>query len=247
MPTRKAIIITSPGSSPNHPKYLAGALLDAQHIIAYLRSPVGGAWVNDEMRVFQNPNTEDVENEFDCTNVDFLLVYFAGHGFHDGAQTTLQINEREVLGEKTLSGCAKRQLTIIDACRVQVPRSFGLGDPITESEKHPLMIDNDEARACFDRAINHAPQEYHTLYACKVGQTSKESVVAGGHFTNALLQSAWTWASKQKGVLDAGNAAFAAWQMMQAQGITPEIQQPVVSANPIYLPFAVHPKLPEFA
>lgn len=246
MPTRKAIIITSPGTSPSHPKYLAGALLDARHIVAYLRSAVGGAWVDNEIRVLQNPNIEVVVSEFGCTNVDYLLVYFAGHGSHNGNQTILHLNESAALGEKALSGCAKRQLTIIDACRVQV-RTGGLGDPITESKKHPILIDENEARACFDRAINHAPEEYHTLYACNVGQTSKESAVEGGHFTSALLQSAWNWASQQKGVLDAGNAAFAAWQMMQAQGITPEIQQPVVSANPIYLPFAVHPKLPEFA
>lgn len=247
MPTRKAIIITSPGASSSHPNYLAGALLDARHIIAYLHSSVGGVWNRNEIRVLQNPNVEVVVNEFSCTNVDYLLVYFAGHGFHNGIQTMLQINEREVLGEKALSGCAKRQLTIIDACRIKIPRSFGLGDPITESEKHPITIDKDEARACFDRAINHAPEEYHTLYACDVGQTSKESTTEGGHFTTALLQSSWNWASEQKGVLDAGNAAFAAWKMMQARGITPAIQQPIVSANPIYLPFAVHPKQREFA
>lgn len=246
MPTRKAIIITSPGSSPNHPKYLAGALLDARHIIAYLRSAVGGTWVNDEMSVLQNPTAEVVVCEFGCTNVDYLLVYFAGHGFHDGIQTMLKINEHEVLGEKALSGCAKRQLTIIDACREQV-KIGGLSDPIAESKKHPIMIDEDEARTWFDRAITHAPEEYHTLYACKIGQTSKESTTEGGHFTTALLQSAWNWASKQKGIFDAGNAALAAWQMMQARGITPAIQQPVVSANPINLPFAVHPTLREFA
>jgi hypothetical protein len=151
-----------------------------------------------------------------------------------------------VLGEKTLSGCAKRQLTIIDACREQV-KFGGLSDPVTESKKHPIMIDENEARIWFDRAITHAPEEYHTLYACKIGQTSKESTTEGGHFTTALLQSAWNWASKQKGVLEAGNAAFAAWEMMQARGITSEIQQPVASANPINLPFAVHPTVREFA
>ncbi|MCU0426690.1 MAG: caspase family protein [Candidatus Kapabacteria bacterium] len=246
MTRRKAIIITSPGSSPNHPKYLAGALKDAHHVLAYLLSPVGGTWFREEIRVLQNPNAQAVQQEFDCTNVDFLLVYFAGHGFHDGTQTMLQMNEHEALGERTLSGCAKRQLTIIDACRTQV-RVGGLSDPITESQKHPISIDANEARAWFDRAINNTPNEYHTLYACSVGQTAKESVMEGGYFTNALLQSAWNWASNQKGVLDAGSATFAAWKMMQARGITPAIQQPVVSVNPISLPFAVHPTIHEFA
>ncbi len=246
MPTRKAIIIASPGSSPSHPKYLAGALKDAQHIIAYLRSPVGGTWVNDEMRVLKNPTAEVVICEFDCTNVDYLLVYFAGHGFHNGTQTMLRVSEDGILGENALSGCAKRQLTILDACREQV-KIGGLSDPITESKKHPITIDENEARKWFDNAITHAPLENHTLYACAIGQTAKESTTEGGHFTTALLQSAWNWASKQKGVLDAGNATFTAWQMMQARGITPAIQQPVVSANSISLPFAVHPTLREFA
>lgn len=247
MPTRKAIIITSPGVSPNYPNFLAGVVRDGQNFSAYLLSAIGGAWTQDEIKTFHNPSVEELYGEFNYTNVDYLVVYFAGHGSHNGAQTLLQINPLYSVGETNLVGCAKRKLTIIDACRVKVQRGLGLGDPLHESQKIQKYIDRKIARTLYDQAIFNAPLENHTLYACAVGQTAKESSVEGGYFTSALLKSSLLRTPRKHEVLTVGESASLAAQTMIDQGIEPSNQQVCVTSQTITFPFAVHPKLPEFA
>jgi len=138
---RFAILIGSPShpTTPKAGKYLSGVKTDIENMYGFLSSSIGGSWSKDEIKAFPpNPTYETVLPFLEyCETVDFAFVYFSGHGYTDTNRKPRAVfNETEnpdII--KHLANRARRQITIIDACR-SFPEYVGFdGVPLLEGLK----------------------------------------------------------------------------------------------------------------
>jgi caspase domain-containing protein len=180
--TRLAILISSPGPKEN---YLPGSLKDPGLIARHLMSPRGGIFRTNEIYSFFDPKWEDVELLLKLCTVDYLLVYFSGHGFMEDGRNYFQFKNRDV-EDAALFNDSPRQLIIGDACREYWPAISG----ITEKEEISGYLSDQLARKAFDDAILRSPPGKLTVHATGADEIAYESNGKGGVFTLALLKTA---------------------------------------------------------
>lgn len=245
---RLALLIGSP-SHPNTPKagkYLEGVKTDIENIYGFLTSSIGGSWKSNEIKTFSyNPSFKKVSPFLKaCENVDFAFVYFSGHGFTDeNDNARVQFNEKQVpFVIKHLANRAKRQITIIDACR-SYPEFIGFdGEILLEGINFPNPKP-EFARAVFDTYVAKLPSSRVLLFATSKGNYSMHyGSNYGGLFSSSLL-------SVVKDKLDRENKPiFSIAEIFKTAKINTQKSEPeqrpeiYISNNKAYLlPFAVKP------
>lgn len=178
---------------------LKGVEKDIYDFKTYLKSGIGGAWTEEEIKCAFNISLLDLNTYL--TNVrkydwDYLIFYFSGHGGMDNKGVThLEINSREeTISECSIVNIAKRQLNIFDCCRVNVLEPsmlHGIDVRMFSDYSTNLKI----YRQIFEKKILAIPPQNVTLYACDKGQKSIDTV-SGGVYTQALLESAYSLSIK---------------------------------------------------
>lgn len=173
---------------------LKGVEKDIYDFKTYLKSGIGGAWTEEEIKCAFNISLLDLNTYL--TNVrkydwDYLIFYFSGHGGMDNKGVThLEINSRkETISECSIVNIAKRQLNIFDCCRVNVLEPSRL-DGIDERMFSDYSVNLNIYRKKFEAKILATPPQNITLYACDKGQESIDTF-NGGVYTQALLESAY--------------------------------------------------------
>ena len=132
---RRLIIFTYPGNKPEAVNAVVGA---KRTILTYYRSPVGGAWTNNEIYDIDysygtnvKQSLMDIIKDTNST-CDYSVVVFVGHGASTGnSQDIIQISDRDVFWVNNLSnGLASpeekarlRRTVIIDSCRRYIPET----------------------------------------------------------------------------------------------------------------------------
>lgn len=179
---------------------LKGVRKDIYDFKTYLKSGIGGAWTEEEIKCAFNISLLDLNTYL--TNVrkydwDYLIFYFSGHGGMDNKGVThLEINSREeTISECSIVNIAKRQLNIFDCCRVNVLEPsmlHGIDVRMFSDYSTNLKI----YRQIFEKKILAIPPQNVTLYACDKGQKSIDTV-SGGVYTQALLESAYEISDKK--------------------------------------------------
>ncbi len=185
VPTRKAVLICSPGSGKNR---LPGVAQDLSNMYNYLLSPRGGAWYKSEIHVLDNPSAWQA---WQATQVatDYSFVYFSGHGFMDvWGNNQLCLYDGDVTDTELLN-TSVRQLVLIDACRVYMPSISGIPE---EVEKWLYASGLSEARNLFNDYILSSPPGITIVHATAAGETAQDTP-EGAIFTNALLNKAFTY------------------------------------------------------
>ncbi|NOU19854.1 MAG: caspase family protein [Bacteroidales bacterium] len=190
---RLALLIGSP-SDPKTPKagnYLSGVKTDIENIYGFLTSSIGGGWTEKEIITFPfNPTFEQVSPSLSaCENVDFAFVYFSGHGYTDINKNPRVIFNSDQAPEvkKHLATRAKRQITIIDACR-SYPEFIGFaGVPLLEGINFPNP-NPIKARAMYEEHISKIQTARVLLFATSEGNASMDyGYDYGGLFSSSLL------------------------------------------------------------
>ena len=99
---------------------LPGVKVDIINYTAFFKSPIGGNWYDSEIEIKRNPAKKDLIkrlSELKNLGLDFMIVYFSGHGGQD-RETLLELNsEGEVINDSELHNIGKKQITIYDCCR----------------------------------------------------------------------------------------------------------------------------------
>lgn len=122
IPSRKAILIGSPGSSP----YLRGVQRDISGVNAHVQSYRGGHFYPREVKILNTPSADQLFDEIEKSVVDYLFIYYSGHGCLDeSGNTLLAINENEIIPDFSLFNDSRRQLIITDTCRIILPAAIG--------------------------------------------------------------------------------------------------------------------------
>lgn len=196
--SRKAIIIG------NNIGYKASAFLkgvdrDLVNYNFYLKSDIGGAWQQSEIKILHNRGRSEVLSAIRNCIADYSFVVFSGHGFissRDGL-TYLCVNNN-FIDETELDTGLKKQTLLLDCCREV---SFGLGESFEKGDviqKQLLARRILNPRRKFDNALELSSNGQFTGYACEVDETSGDNSIMGGVYSSALLKMGKEFGSKDQ-------------------------------------------------
>lgn len=185
-PVRKAILICSPGSEEIN--YLYSAPTDIDNVKNLLLSPRGGRWKESEIIVLLSPDVATLKSTIERSAVDYLFVYYAGHGYetpHSERRICLPDSD---LSDIFLLNASPRQLVILDSCR---EKEYPAISGIPEEEEKWLHDGYYPEREAFDNYILQSKPGKIIIHATKSGFASWEDKSGdGGVFTNSLILAA---------------------------------------------------------
>lgn len=181
--SRCAVLIGAPGEGQN---YLRGVSSDLHNIKNYLLSPNGGRFFPNEIISLSRAELSDVASVIQEVHVDYLFVYFSGHGYTEKLSNRRMLCLQDAYVEDLfLLNRSPRQLVIVDACR----NYAGAGiSGIPQFGEEPDHFDGEsEVRNLFDQLLLHSSPGRMIIHGTQQGQYSSDSS-SGGYFTRALLE-----------------------------------------------------------
>jgi hypothetical protein len=184
MVSRKAVMICCPDKDGSP---LPGTALDIRNFKNYLLSPRGGAWLECEIVVLTDPDLNTAYRTVCQTTVDYLLVYFSGHGATANNERLIKFKDGLAVDQWFMTGNSPRQLMLVDACRI---RLAAIGAIPGAEEEFSSFIGESEARTLFDQYILQSPPGKMIVHATRKGEVALETTSLGGIFTYYLLESA---------------------------------------------------------
>lgn len=199
---RLAILIGSPLEKGDE-GFLPGVAHDIRDYYAFLQSPSGGGWFENEVIRFRNPRKDKLEELFrqiDRSNVDYLMIVYAGHGFMDySGKSYFSLNNlQEYISLSKLKQInVDRKLIISDACRDYVSRFSGIAG-VTEGLKIENGLTLGEARKAFDIKLASSSIGYVIIQSSEPGKSSGD-MGTGGTFSQNFLEDAIAWAAMNQG------------------------------------------------
>jgi hypothetical protein len=182
---RKAILIGNTNG-------LQGVQVDLNNYKKFLKSEIGGAWLDSEILTLKNPSLTilnmHILNIKMNERPDFVFLVYTGHGGYIRKATVFEINEKhETIEESKLWNIAKRQISISDCCR-------GIDtDELSESVKlfsDGGKIGQSQARLIYDKRIMESEEQQARFYSCSIGEPSIDTGLSGGGlYTKNLLKA----------------------------------------------------------
>ena len=244
---RKAILIEA--SNVKGETLLPGAKKDVDNWKAFLKSPLGGFWAEEEITVLTKPSSFSVSLLLGMfTESDrYCFVAFSGHGTN--GNVVLNDTEKSV-SYATLTPRSGKGTLIIDSCRgaanaVAFAKAGGVVRNSIYEGAHSAPLSASNGMPSFSykdawlTALKAAKSGKVTMLSCSEGQSANEDPSSGGYYTSLLMEGARKWEQitpKQVEIFTTKNAHdYAALKLPQQQ--KPEYKPPNLS-----FPFAV--KLP---
>lgn len=212
--TRKAILIESSNVEGLHD--LPGARVDLENWTNFLKTDLGGHWLDSEIVPLSKPWSSDFQAALTVPSDCYCFVAFSGHGSNGSVALNDQFRNYPI---SSLKPKTEKGTLIVDACR-------GVADPgaharrvklasLTESlvtavavealqgksvqfcsasDRAPIMnrslVDH---RSRWDEAVRASLRGTVEMLACAKGQAASEDPAAGGYYTSLLMQSAERW------------------------------------------------------
>ncbi|MDJ1485980.1 caspase family protein [Cytophagaceae bacterium YF14B1] len=234
-----ALLIGSPLVKGSN--YLSGVSGDIQNFESFLLSPIGGGWQKEEIVTFPlNPTKRDVLRYLIALKqYDYAFVYFSGHGKTQATGVSqwqsVQLNQAEELNITQFQSSAKRQLTIIDACRdVEDFSNFSGVSGIWESSSTGEQLV--KARTIYNNCLSKFMPGYLVWYATQLGTTATDDG-RGGVFSNSVLRAV-SLLNKHtnKDIITIADVHRVASKLMEKYSQVPQL---VSDGRLLQLPFAV--------
>ncbi|MES2331228.1 MAG: caspase family protein [Bacteroidota bacterium] len=187
-PTRKGILIGSPGSGRNRLRGVANDMINKHE---FMLSPRGGVWRKNEISVLDNPTIVEVITEVHSSCADFQEVYYSGHGCQDEAGNEfICLQDGNLSVDYLFNQNGPRQFAILDSCRKYYATISGFPK---EVERRQYATGYSEARAAFDNYILNSPSGKMIMYATGTGDVAIDNRDGhGGEFTLALLKGIYS-------------------------------------------------------
>lgn len=183
-PTRKAVLIGSPGRGENR---LHGVENDIENYYQFLLSPRGGLWREHEINILADPTMDEVLNVIHSSFADYQFVYFSGHGYQDiHGNDIICLEGNDLRDDYLFNAAGPRQFLLLDSCRKYYPTISGFPK---EMERWKHADGYAAVREMFDRYILNSPPGKMKMYAASAGQIALDNHDGhGGEFTLALLK-----------------------------------------------------------
>lgn len=202
MLSRKALIIGAPDEK------IPGVNIDIENLRKYFKSPIGGAWDDNEINTLISPSKIEINKQIELLrSSDYSLIFFAGHGYHsvERNRTILHINKSDTLDSLELRQGAQKHTLILDCCRepvieqrVQKAMLESLSANFAQGQK----LDATQCRLYFNNAISECNNGIVVMNSCSIGETAGENESIGGYYTSSLIDSANEWAQNQLRTID---------------------------------------------
>ena len=194
MLARKALIIGAPDEK------IPGVNIDIQNLKDYLKSPIGGLWYDNEVKILNSPSEREVLSEISLLNKsDYSLILFAGHGYYsiDKETTVLHINSQEKLDSLNLRVGAKKHTLILDCCRKLERESLMKYRMESMMFSKSQTLTPSACREYFDRYISNCDNGIVVMNSCSIDETAGENESKGGYYTSSLIDCANAWAKNK--------------------------------------------------
>jgi hypothetical protein len=189
---RKAFLIGSPMIKGSE-NYLEGVTPDIQNMKSHLCSLEGGAWYDDEIKIFENPTSHDLKLGM-SGSYDYIILQYSGHGFEyreDGAY--FDINPTENISLNTLHGwiISSKRFYFFDSCRqIQKRIRESIKSMSMDSynfSKQPLI---EQYRKKYEDLIGSCEKGTSIIHSCSLHESASEDPMnKGGAFSYSYFQS----------------------------------------------------------
>lgn len=173
---------------------LPGARKDVEDLKFFLKSPLGGAWDENEIKILRTPTKSLLEiNLSIAKSCDYVFIAFSGHGYHAKGkninETRICLYGQQEISVNTLNCGSPKTTIVIDACREVhlIQEDLAATFAMDALSKRMLYADRAAHKRLFDAAIAAAPMGAEYLYSCDLNEAAGESR-EGGYFTQALLR-----------------------------------------------------------
>ena len=202
MVVRKALIIGSPDEK------IPGVLVDVKNLVGYLKSAVGGVWVDSEIKTLISPTISETRKCIQSLkSSDYSLVFFAGHGYHSiqRSRTILNINSIEELDSVELRVGASKHTLILDCCRKpQLEKRLlkSAMESMTFDAASRQRLNPKHCREFYDKRIAECESGIVVMNSCSINETAGESSSSGGYYTSSLIESSEAWAKEKLASID---------------------------------------------
>ena len=241
---RAALIIGSPGERTEE-DYLEGVKKDVVRYQRFLKSALGGAWLDGEINVMLNPTLQGVLGKVRMLrSSDYSIVVFCGHGYHSEAagETIVQLKPGVEMNSDALRTGGRKQTLVLDCCRVIS------ADVLVEGvqKREAPQLDDNECRTYYDKRLQECPHGLVVLFGCSMNETAGDSATNGGYYSSSFMNAAVKWlntsstdTSKEAAFLSvvaAHERAGDEVRRLSGNRQNPDIEKP--RAGP-YFPFAV--------
>lgn len=223
---------------------LPGVVKDCNRIDAFLRSPFGGCWADNEIVYLPFEITIEklrnfIEKVKQCS-FDYIFVYFSGHGGSRDKHTVLEINsKKEQIELRELLHLSKRQLTIVDCCRYPCDMPSEEDFSFTKSIKEESSSITPFIRKAFDNRLLQAFPQSVVVYSCSDGEYS-DDLGNGSRFTNALLDSMYAIDKQYKLVSEVFSEASISTSESSDYSQNPKMSMPKISPQ-YQIPLSINP------
>ena len=252
---RKAVLIES--SNVAGQKDLAGARVDIRNWNNYLKSELGGAWLDSEIVILNKPWSKDVEAaltvDYDC----YCFIAFSGHG-NDGS---ICLNDSYLsFPTSKLKPKTEKSTLIIDSCRgVEEAKEFTFNRKIamineasgvvtalnalegrstifaSETRIYNRSIQFSNAMTAWEAALKKSSAGLVEMLSCAKGEEAGDDPDSGGYYTSLLLHSAESWNNRT--TINMIHTTKDAHDY--AVGLIPPQQKPEYNPSWLTFPFAV--------
>jgi translation initiation factor 2 beta subunit (eIF-2beta)/eIF-5 len=118
------------------------------------------------------------------------MIFFSGHGYHDGNETILELSHGNDVPESIFRGRAKKTLVVLDCCRKIIKESLLESFAINVEKSAGLMLNRALCRKYYEEYILSIDNTYTTCYSCAENHTSDDIASKGGLYTYNLLETA---------------------------------------------------------
>jgi hypothetical protein len=189
---RKALIIYCDNTPSGK---LIGPALDNKNYTDYLKSSLGGNWLDNEILSLPNPTIQQVTQTINTQlkGVDYTFIVFTGHGYinlDDNEIQYLEVSNGDIPIMNLITD-SKRQTLIIDSCRGRYSKI---------SEKKSMRFDEylnfkgsiNNTRLIFENAVMNADEGLTILFAASKNQTALDTS-KGGAYLFSLIEVAQNW------------------------------------------------------
>lgn len=191
---RKLILISCDNGGHG---YLPGVTVDMANYNHFFRSAIGGAWMDSEIRRYDNITRETLHQYIVMTegdrHVDYWLIVFCGHGhvdFNNNTQMILTVNneisELDIFTWVTTSRC----LLISDCCR-EVQRLHENRQNQEVVIEEGINLDNVTYRDAYNDFLRQVPSGTHcSAFSASIGESAGDNGAVGGIYSYNLLNNA---------------------------------------------------------
>lgn len=157
--------------------------------VSFFSSNYAGAWDSKEMLLLNNPGKYELERLKETgKNYDYIISIILSKGVKDSGKTLFKFKD-SLLTEDVFIIPVKRQLIIIDSCRLDLKDSYCFDLPQIKTKFGEITKNRTRYKEAYNDIINLSPAGYEIIYGC-CNMNCHNEALKTGLLSNSLIETA---------------------------------------------------------